>query len=215
MCHRVTKSGFDSCPTKTIAAQNCENTILDCLQKICDDQRLKLEEWTAYTDEQKREIMRSIVQVVYYDAVDPTIKIKLIKDPQTYQFKINLKQGRVYRPREEEKTNKQPHIRLLLLLAHQVQTMIKEDPTKDLKTIASWLNMNYSRICDIITLTPLSPAIQEEIICSDDERLLKVPEYKMRTILRELHWGKQLEKWHALLHKYSAVRASDSALLTS
>ena len=199
MCHKVTKSGFDSCPTKTIAAQNCENTIMDCLQKVCDDPRLKTEAWSAFTDEQQRDIMRSIVQVIYYDAINPTIKIRLIDDPQLHKFEINLKQGRVYRPREEENPNKHPSIRLFLLLAHQIQIMLKEDKAKDLKTIADWLNMDYARICQIMALLLLSPSIQEEIICSDDERLFKFPEYKMREVLRELLWGKQLEKWHGLL----------------
>ena len=200
MCHRVAKSGFDSYPTKTIAAQSCENTIMDCLQKICDDPRLKTTAWSAFTNEQQRDIIRSIVQVIYYDAIDPTIKIRLIGDPQLYKFEINLKQGRVYRPREEESSSKQPHIRLLLLLAHQIQIMLKEDKTKDLKTIADWLNMDYARICQIMTLLLLSPSIQEEIICSDDERLCKLPEYKMRGVLRELCWEKQNNKWKILLN---------------
>lgn len=199
MCHKVTKSGFASCPTKTIAAQNCENTILDCLQKITTDSRLKPNEWSTFSIEQQKEIIRSFVESINYDAVNPTLKIKLINDPQQYEFKINLKQGRVYRPREDNKPQRHPHIRLLLLLAHQIQMIIKEDPTKELKTIASWMNMEHPRICQIMNLLLLTPSIQEKIISSDDPRLFKIPECKIRDILRELHWSKQLEIWRSLL----------------
>lgn len=199
MCHRVAKSGFASCPTKTIAAQNCENTIMDCLQKICSDPRLKQNEWSNLLLEQQREIMRSLVEVINYDAIDPTIKIKLTNDPQCHEFKINLKQGHVYRPREDNKPPKHPRIRLLLLLAHQIQKILQEDKTKDLKTIAGWMNMKQPRMCQIMNLLLLSPTIQEEIICSDDQRLFKLPENRIRDILHELDWNEQLKLWRSLI----------------
>ena len=201
MCHKVTKYGFASCPTKTIAAQNCENTILNCLQNICSDPSLHPDEWIKLDPKEQRAIMRSLVQVIYYDATNTILKIKLVNNPQPHKFTINLKQGRIYRPRERTSPAKHPQIRLLLLLAHQIQSMINKNPKKNLKTIADWLNMNYSRICQIMSLLLLAPAIQEEIICSSDERLFKVPEYKMREILQELHWGEQVRMWKTLLEE--------------
>jgi len=76
--------------------------------------------------------------------------------------------------------------------------LINEGKAEDLQTIAKWTNMKYSRACQIMNFLLLAPAIQEEIISSDGERLFKIPEYKMREVLQELRWDKQLKSWQKI-----------------
>jgi len=45
----------------------------------------------------------------------------------------------------------------------------------------------------------LSPAIQEEIICSQNKRIAAIPEYKLRDIINEPDWQKQVQMWRKLL----------------
>jgi hypothetical protein len=47
----------------------------------------------------------------------------------------------------------------------------------------------------------LAPTIQEEILCSENENISLIPEYKLREIAFELNWDKQLEMWQGLLKK--------------
>ena len=142
--------------------------------------------------------------------MNPTIKIKLHNDHKQHKFYINLKESRVYRPREEVKPSEHPHIRLLLLLAHQMQALINEGKAKDLHQIAQWTNMQYSRVCQVMNFLLLAPTIQEEIICSKDEQLYKIAEYKIRDLLQELRWDKQQEKWQAILQEYSPQNLSST-----
>jgi hypothetical protein len=50
-----------------------------------------------------------------------------------------------------------------------------------------------------MNLLLLAPKIQEEIICSKNETISSIPEYKLRDVAFELSWTKQLEMWRELL----------------
>ena len=52
-----------------------------------------------------------------------------------------------------------------------------------------------------MNLLLLAPKFQEEIICSKNEIISSIPEYKLRDVAFELNWPKQLEMWQKLLRK--------------
>jgi hypothetical protein len=79
-----------------------------------------------------------------------------------------------------------PQLRQNLLLAHQIQGLISEGKAEGLKQIAGWLNMNHQKLNQIMNLLLLAPKIQEEIICSKNEIISSIPEYKLRDIAFEL-----------------------------
>jgi hypothetical protein len=45
----------------------------------------------------------------------------------------------------------------------------------------------------------LAPSIQEEIILSDNQRLSKIPEYKLRNVTSQADWQKQRQLWDNLI----------------
>jgi hypothetical protein len=65
--------------------------------------------------------------------------------------------------------------------------------------VAGWINLSHVRICQITGMLLLAPEIQEEILYSDDKRLLEIPEYKVNEIAQELSWVKQKEIWKGLI----------------
>jgi len=91
-----------------------------------------------------------------------------------------------------------PQLRQNLLLAHQIQELIKEGKAESLKQVAGWLNMSHVRICQIMGMLFLSPEIQEEILLSNDKRISEIPEYKVNEIAKDLSWLKQKETWKQL-----------------
>ena len=55
------------------------------------------------------------------------------------------------------------------------------------------------RIDQAMNMLLLSPAIQEEIICSENKAIAFIPEYKLRPIANEADWQKQGQMWQTPL----------------
>ncbi len=106
-----------------------------------------------------------------------------------------------WKPPRHQPMETVPQLRQNLLLAHQIESLIKEGKAESLKQVAGWMNLNHQRLNQIMNLLLLAPKIQEEIICSKNEIISSIPEYKLRDIAFELTWNKQLEMWQELLEK--------------
>jgi hypothetical protein len=85
------------------------------------------------------------------------------------------------------------------VLAHQIKQYLKDNPTKTASSVASWLGYSPSRVSQLLKMLDLSPAIQEEILLSEDRRIYSIPENKLRVIMKEENWEKQWEMWRIFL----------------
>jgi hypothetical protein len=58
--------------------------------------------------------------------------------------------------------------------------------------------MSHARIHQLMTMTLISPAIQEEILLGDNQCLTEIPEYKLREIVNEPNWQIQQTLWKTI-----------------
>jgi len=117
-----------------------------------------------------------------------------------YEFKVDLKPVRRKSYRYHmAKISNEPKLRQYLMLAYQIQEVLDRDSTITAKQIAEWLNMTPPRICQILNLLLLCPAIQRDILLSQNKKLYNLGEYNVRKIAKEPLWEKQAETWNALL----------------
>ncbi|MBU4375873.1 MAG: hypothetical protein KKD29_00160 [Candidatus Omnitrophica bacterium] len=118
----------------------------------------------------------------------------------TFEFKVNLKKVRHASPRYHmAKIVNEPRLRQTLVLAYQVQKLLKDDKAKTMKQVAQWLNMTPARISQIMNLLFLAPDIQKEILLSKNEKVHQLTEYKIFKIIMEIDWQKQRAMWNDLL----------------
>lgn len=200
VCINSKKRGPDACPTKLVNADLMDAKVLECLRKAAKDHRLDPKEWDTCNLEEKRTILQSLVQEIGYNGKTGILEILLNDKKKAYKFEVSkdeLKHHPV--PPRHQPMETVPQLRQNLLLAHQIQGLISEGKAEGLKQISGWLNMNHQRLNQIMNLLLLAPKIQEEIICSKNEIISSIPEYKLRDVAFELSWPKQLEMWQSLL----------------
>lgn len=115
-----------------------------------------------------------------------------------FEFDINLKKVRHILMRKEIEIKKEPSLRQNLILAYQLQQLFDNGKAQGLKEVGGWLNMTHARISQIMNLLSLAPFIQEEMLLSDNERVCRLTEHKIRKIAMQLDWKKQKELWESL-----------------
>ena len=117
-----------------------------------------------------------------------------------FEFNVDITpvQHRSYRYRMV-KIVSEPKLRQYLVLAYQIQAMLKRDPTVTAKQIAGWLNMTPPRISQILNLLFLSPGIQKDILLSKDEKVHTLTEHKILPITKEIDWQRQQAMWDNFL----------------
>ena len=213
LCSNAQKRGYSSCPTKSVNAQAIEDATIDCLKRIFTDNRKKgghLDKqeveallspiWDTLYPEEKRRILKALVKEIDYDSTSKKLGIMLNSCGTRLEFEVDLKQVRpLNKWHKEKEIENEPKIRTNLILAHQLQKLLDEGKITNPKQAAQWLNMIEVRIDQIMNMLLLSPAIQEEIICSEDKGLSSIPEYKLRPIINEADWKKQGQMWQGLL----------------
>lgn len=77
--------------------------------------------------------------------------------------------------------------------------MLEKDAAMTSRQIAEWLNMTPARMCQVLEILLLCPKIQKDILSSKNKQLYAFGEYKIRKIIREPLWEKQLKVWDTLL----------------
>lgn len=116
-----------------------------------------------------------------------------------FEFKVNLKKARHASPRYHmAKIVNEPRLRQHLILAHQIERALSERKAKDFNEMATWLNMTYARLKQILQLLFLCPKIKEEILLSNSPKICKLTERSLRQIVKEVDWQKQIELWNNL-----------------
>ncbi len=117
-----------------------------------------------------------------------------------FEFKVDLKPVRHASPRcQMAKILNEPRLRQHLVLAYQIQEMLDTNNAVNAKQISEWLHMTPPRVSQILNLLFLSPAIQKEILLSNDEKIRSLTEHKILAITKEIDWEKQQVIWNDLL----------------
>jgi len=199
VCTNAIKRGHESCPTRMLNAQRTEEMILDLIRDISSFPELDPKTWIMIPSDKRIEIFHNLVERIEYDGKDRKLYIKLINEEKLHTFDINL---RVQDEKNQDKKpdiKDEPKIRQQLILAHQVQQMLDSGKLENLDKVSEWTNISRQRINQIMNLLFLAPAIQEEILLSDPEKLCAISEVKLRPIIRNSSWQKQIAVWKKLL----------------
>ena len=156
----------------------------------------KADVWEQLPTQERIKIVRSLIKVIEYDAINKKVKIKL-NDGSRHNFDIDLKSSN--RPRNRRNNmSEEPRLRQLLLLAYQTQELIRSKKAAGLKQVSGWTGISHQRLNQIMNLLLLCPSIQEEIILSSNKQLFKIPEYSIRQITKEPDWDEQHILWKKL-----------------
>lgn len=198
VCINASKRGYKACPTKLVNANLMDNKVISCLKTIVDDPRINSDDWNILPLEQKNSIIKSIIKEIRYDGASELLEIQL-HDDKVYNWKI-AKQELKYLPvlPKDRLIRTEPQLRQNLLLAHQIQDILSEGRSDNLKQIAGWLNITPQRINQIRNFILLSPKIQEDIFLGDNKAISEIPEYKLRRIIDTMDWQEQQKLWQEL-----------------
>lgn len=220
VCTNAQKHGHSSCPTRSVNSKSAEDAVIECLRQIFHDKRKRDKHtyrqeinvlcspaWDTLYPLEKRRILKILLKEVDYTAATKKLGITLADNGLRLEFDADLKQPRPQSKRwlKEKRLTKEPTVRKNLILAYQLQKVF-EDGKTTAKQAAVWLNMHEVRVDQIMNFLMLSPKIQEEIICSENQLALAVPEYKLRPIMNEVDWHKQDEMWRELLQNSPSDR---------
>jgi len=93
-----------------------------------------------------------------------------------------------------EEIEKEPKLRRNLLLAYHLEKLFAENKAGAAQA-AQWLNMQETKVHQLLNLLLLSPKIQEEILELPNQKICSIPEYKLRPIINEADWQKQGQMW--------------------
>jgi len=182
VCVEAQKRGYNSCLTGCLNAQRTEDAVINFLRSIITDKRIESSNWNLLPVKEKREIFQSFVKKVEYNSKSHVLSL-ILTNEQVHDFPVDLKIPITEKIETiEDKIKKEPKIRQLLLLAHHVQDLLETGKAKDLKEIAKWLNVTPPRAHQFLNLLRLAPAVQEEIMLSNDPGLFNIPEHKLRKI---------------------------------
>ena len=208
-CTNAQKFGHSSCPTRSVNSKAMEDTVINCLREIySDEQRTKDHAykqeidallspvWDTLYPEEKKRILKILVKEIDYVAATKKLGITLADNNQRIEFEVDLKQVRpLNKWHKEKEIEKEPKIRRNLILAHQLQKLFDEGKVKNLKQASEWLNFDHVRLDHLMTMTLITPVIQNEILTGDNRIISLIPEYKVRYLAAETDWQKQAQVW--------------------
>jgi DNA invertase Pin-like site-specific DNA recombinase len=213
VCTSVQKHEYNSCPTKSVNAQAIEDATIDCLRKIFTDNKKnndipnkqEIEAfmspiWDTIYPQEKRRILKALVKEIDYDSGGKKLGITLNGGNLRLEFDVDLKKVRpLNKWHKEIEINKEPKVRKMLILAYQIQQFVNEGRIKHPREACKWLNLSVTRMDQFMNTLFLCPAIQNEILSSGAPAINALTEFKIRPLLREVHWDKQLIQWQALV----------------
>ena len=112
------------------------------------------------------------------------------------EFKVSLKRTKqIQIRRDRNRLHEEPILRQYLVLAHQVEGVLKAQPKRTLKEISGWIGYTPARMSQIMNLLFLSPVIQEEVLLSSKSSIHQLTINIAHKISQELSWDKQYELW--------------------
>ncbi|MFL6354804.1 MAG: recombinase family protein [Bryobacteraceae bacterium] len=133
-------------------------------------------------------------------------------DPSTRQVSVSLCDGSRFmyslsaRPERQLKLGRVPAVSRAMALAIAYQELARERRLSSFEELAKLGRLTRSRVSQILLLTNLAPAIQEELLflprrLSGPERMT---ESQLRNISKRFDWGEQMEAFRSLWDASSA-----------
>lgn len=197
VCLNAIKRGHKDCPTKSVSADKIEDTVLALLRQLSHEPKLKEKVWNGLALEERFALFKALIKEADYSAKDAILGLAL-QGEERREFRIEIKDLKHIKTAKKEEIKNEPKIRQNLALAHQIQDLLDTGKINDVKQLTGHLNMSQARIHQLMAMTLLSTAIQEEILLGESERLSKVPEYKLREVTNEPDWQAQKALWTAI-----------------
>ncbi|MEI6093802.1 MAG: hypothetical protein WCQ47_09040 [bacterium] len=108
-----------------------------------------------------------------------------------YEFKVELKKTNK-KNISTEQSQKIGKLKKTLILAHQIKKYMDDNNISTLLEMSKLTKTSVARLCQILQLQRLSPNIQEEILFSNDYKLRKLSEKKMRKTASLIYWDQQI-----------------------
>lgn len=199
VCLNALKRDRKDCPTKSVSADKIEEIVLDFLRQHCQEPKLKVKTWAVFSHEARVGIIKSLLKGADYSAKDGILGLTFQDEEDRREFKVNIKDLKHIRSAKKEEIKNEPKIRQNLALAHQIEELLDTGKINDVKQLTGHLNMSHARIHQLMAMTLLSPAIQEDILLGESDRLSEIPEYKLREVTNEPDWQTQAALWNKLL----------------
>ena len=209
ICTNAQKRGPEECPNKYVNAQTIEDSVVGTVKKtigILKDETLKTERdallspvWDTLFFEEKRRVIQSFVKSVSCDVLEQKIILNLSYSVEPLALNLNMKTDHYKtRARKERELINEPSIRKTLLLAHHINKLIDEKQISHPREVCPWINIQETRLDQIMNMLFLSPAIQREIL-SDNTAIRNLTERGIRPLTAIAEWDLQTQKWQELL----------------
>ncbi len=114
---------------------------------------------------------------------------------KAYEFPVEM--AKVQRPRRRADVRGPviPQVRRALVLAYQIEALIREGKVPNHATAARWLGISRGRVAQVCALLLLAPEIQEAVLTAPPERLAPVAEGDLRGIALLPEWVEQRVRW--------------------
>ncbi|MGI8958359.1 MAG: recombinase family protein [Bryobacteraceae bacterium] len=133
-------------------------------------------------------------------------------DPVTRQVSVSLRDGSRFmyslpaQPERQSKPGRVPAVSRAMALAIAYQELARERKLSSYEELAKLGRLTRSRLSQILLLTNLAPAIQEELLFLP--KLLSGParltESQLRNLAKRVDWGEQMEAFRSLWDASSA-----------
>jgi hypothetical protein len=94
-----------------------------------------------------------------------------------------------------------PRITRTLVLAHQIEQVVRESRVGDCAEIARQLGVSRARVCQVIGLLRLAPAIQERILLDDPGTIKHLSEAPLRRVFLEADHRRQVEMFDVIIDR--------------
>lgn len=120
-----------------------------------------------------------------------------------YEFKVELKKTNKKNTNAEQ-SQQIGKLKKTLVLAHQITRYMDDNNISTLLEMSRLTKTSVARLCQILQLHRLSPRIQEEILFSDDPKLMKLSEKKIRKVSMLICWSEQMAAYDVQGRKSSS-----------
>lgn len=204
-CSNAQKRGQTECAIRYVNAQLLEESVEKSLRgairnpATAEAEAILSPVWESLFFEEKRRIIRALITRADFDSQNNKLGIVLTGSSERLEFDANIK--KIHAPTRNGKARrltKEPPVRKLLLLAHQLDQHLTEGRIKDLDQASAWTGISQSRLGHILGLLHLSPEIQAEIMDENSLSLPNIPEYRLRNISAVVDWNQQVVLWQSL-----------------
>jgi Recombinase zinc beta ribbon domain len=214
ICSNSQKAGAHTCTVRAINSQAVESTVIAKIQNTVDETLIKpvFVAWDNLFIQEKARIMTLLLKEILFDHsgnIEATLNPDGIKQlyaqisapepataPAVLEFKAQLENpSKGQAKRRNIDTGKHPIVRVKLVMAYQIEALLKRKQAVSIVQLSQWLNISCPRLSQITGLVFLSPQIQQEILLTNSDNLHSLPEYKLYKIAQENDWQKQAQMW--------------------